>query len=319
LAPFDIEGNDRPFDGDGDGWATVDMGAYEFMTVNNNPILALSRNEVVFILHPDREQIQEQTLTIQNPGAGILDWEIAEDVSWIQVTPGAGTTDSLQSSEVTVQVNGTDLGEGRYEYDMIIEAAGAENSPQAVTVRLLKSYLYVPSEYPTIQGAIDVAVDGDIIILADGTYTGAGNRDIRFKGKAITVRSLGGADKCIIDCQGSEKNFHRDLHRGFIFFDNETPDSVIDGLTIKNGYHQQGGGIYLGSSDPTITNCIFVNNTAKLQQAGQGGAIELSASAPVISNCLFIHNSAFDYGGSLNIWSISYQLDSHKFSRLFSC
>jgi hypothetical protein len=35
----------------------------------------------------------------------------------------------------------------------------------------------VPSTYPTIQSAIDAAVDGDEIVLADGTYTGNGNRN----------------------------------------------------------------------------------------------------------------------------------------------
>ena len=35
----------------------------------------------------------------------------------------------------------------------------------------------VPSTYPTIKSAIDAAVDGDEIVLADGNYTGNSNRN----------------------------------------------------------------------------------------------------------------------------------------------
>ena len=41
----------------------------------------------------------------------------------------------------------------------------------------------------TIQAVIGVAVNGDEVVIAPATYTGAGNRDCDFLGKAITVRS----------------------------------------------------------------------------------------------------------------------------------
>ena len=87
--------------------------------------------------------------------------------------------------------------------------------------------LLVPNPYPTIQSAINAAVDGDTVIVAPGTYTGLGNRNIDFLGKAITVRSENGPENCIIDCQNSG--------RGFYFHTSEGPNSVLDGLTITNG------------------------------------------------------------------------------------
>ena len=58
--------------------------------------------------------------------------------------------------------------------------------------------LHVPGDYPTIQAAIDASVDGDTVLIADGTYTGEGNRDLDFGGRAITVRSAGGPEHCVI-------------------------------------------------------------------------------------------------------------------------
>ena len=48
---------------------------------------------------------------------------------------------------------------------------------------------------PTIRAAIDSASTGDIVELADGTFTGSGNRQIEFLGKAITVKSASGGEK----------------------------------------------------------------------------------------------------------------------------
>jgi hypothetical protein len=56
----------------------------------------------------------------------------------------------------------------------------------------------VPSEYATIQEAVDASSDGDVVLVAPGTYTGDGNKNIDFSGKAIVVRSeLGSYDTAI--------------------------------------------------------------------------------------------------------------------------
>jgi hypothetical protein len=150
--------------------------------------------------------------------------------------------------------------------------------------------LYVPDDCPTIQGAVDAAGNGQLIIVRPGTYTGVGNRDIDFKGKAITVMSENGPETCILDCQGS-----KDLpHRAFYFDGGETSASVVEGLTIVNGYCVWGGAIacYNGS-DPTIRNCIFQNNSAIYY----GGAVYNSKSNPTIIACSFRDNSAGDLQG----------------------
>ncbi len=46
--------------------------------------------------------------------------------------------------------------------------------------------------FDAIQEGINAAVAGDTVEVADGVYTGNGNRDLDFHGKAITVRSASG-------------------------------------------------------------------------------------------------------------------------------
>jgi hypothetical protein len=146
----------------------------------------------------------------------------------------------------------------------------------------------VPTDYPTIQAGIDAAVGGDIVIVADGTYVGSGNKDLDFKGKAITVKSENGPDNCVIDCQGNGRGFH--------FYSYETQSSVVSGFTITNGHAKYGGAIECNTSSPTITNCKIIGNTAD----NVGGGIRCGSgwwSSCTITNCIIIGNTALWGGG----------------------
>ena len=74
----------------------------------------------------------------------------------------------------------------------------------ASTVGALDIYIAADGsgDYTTIQDGIDNAVGTDTVWLYEGTFTGVGNRDLDFSGKAITVRSTSGwAPTCVIDCE----------------------------------------------------------------------------------------------------------------------
>ena len=142
----------------------------------------------------------------------------------------------------------------------------------------------VPGDQPTIQAGINAAVDGDIVLIADGTYTGTGNYNIEFKGKVITVKSANGPDNCIIDCQ--------QLGRGFIYLNTRLQQpSIIDGLTIMNGDAKggHGGGVYCDVASPDIKRCVFDYNNASY---GGGLNVKNIYGSATVTDCLFTNNTA---------------------------
>ncbi|MGA2070692.1 MAG: peptidylprolyl isomerase [Sedimentisphaerales bacterium] len=152
--------------------------------------------------------------------------------------------------------------------------------------------------FKTIQKAINVVNEPGHVVPTPATYTGVGNVDLDFNDKAITVRAIEPhsfytVTTTVIDCQGSSAN----KHRAFNFHRGEDANSVVKGLTIINGYQTSGGAILCQSSDPTIKNCTFTNNTA----SSYGGGFFCTGSNPTISNCTFSKNTALSTGGAMCI------------------
>ena len=152
--------------------------------------------------------------------------------------------------------------------------------------------LHVPSEYPAIQAGIDAAVEGDTVLVADGTYTGDGNRDLDFGGVNMVVMSENGPEVTIIDCEGDSL----DPHRGFSFHSGEDSSSVVQGFTIMNAYQPEGSlgaGVYCAGSSPTVAGNIITGNTC----LDDGGGIGCLSSSPTIVGNTITENSGYGGGG----------------------
>jgi hypothetical protein len=150
----------------------------------------------------------------------------------------------------------------------------------AAVERATAADILVPSQQPTIQGAINVAVNGDTIIVAPGTYP----EKIDLAGKQITVRSSDGAAVTILDGTG--------ISDSLVLCDSgETTNTVIDGFTFQDGVgrlsagRRLGGAMYVLFANPKVKNCIFRNNTAN-----DGAALYIFTGNPVLINCLFVNN-----------------------------
>jgi hypothetical protein len=137
----------------------------------------------------------------------------------------------------------------------------------------------VPGDQPTIQAGIDAAFDGDEVILADGVYTGTGNLDLRFDGRAITVRSANGPAACTIDVDnGNQPSV------GFIFDAGEGRSARIEGIRFfHSGTPGSDRGLLITDASPTIVNCRFES----IAGYGSGGAVEVAGGSPLFQSCTF--------------------------------
>jgi hypothetical protein len=151
--------------------------------------------------------------------------------------------------------------------------------------------IQVPADQPTIQAGINAAINGDVVLVAPGTYV----ENINFFGKFITVVSSEGPRITVIDGNQSGSVVS--------FVNGESPDTILDGFTITNGSGRtdfegkiSGGGVFSQSNSPTILNNIIMGNKV----SGSGGGIQSVSSKSRISNNIIVGNTAGIYGGGID-------------------
>lgn len=155
--------------------------------------------------------------------------------------------------------------------------------------------IFVPDDYPTIQGAINAAVDGDTVIVRPGTYV----ENIDFVGKAITVKSEHGPGVTTID--GNQKG-------SVVWFSSgEGVDSVLDGFALTKGSGADlwpprtfGGGICCEKASPTIKNNTISGNSASI-----GGGIYCEYASPTVTRNIIAGNNAWKVGGGIGFYDSS--------------
>src|SRR6266508_2205602 len=187
----------------------------------------------------------------------------------LNVSVYSGTTFSVATGTTAWSFNWTPTTPGRVTIisQAVDDGGNAQNPLTEITVTVP---IRVPSDQPTIQSAINVALNGDTVLVAPGTYS----ENIDFKGKAITVTSESGPKDTII-VGGNVAPVVR-------FTSREGRDSVLNGFTLQNGREvlgrpEEGGGISIFGTSPTITNNVIRNNLAC-----SGGGIWIAFGSPLI-------------------------------------
>ena len=157
-----------------------------------------------------------------------------------------------------------------------------------------------PADFNNIRDAVDDANAGDVIIVADGIYTGPDNRAITID-KSLTIESKNGPTNCIIDCNASVS----EPSGVFIFVNINNYIGLLKGFTITGAYYPEAGAVVVGGRyDLEIRNCIIYGNVGdgvKYMYACWGDASEIVNST--------IHNNSgyginLFYGGSTDTVSI---------------
>ena len=184
--------------------------------------------------------------------------------------------------------------------------------------------------YRSLQKALKMAVNGDEIWVAAGTYkpTGRTDRGISFR-LADGVGIYGGfagneTDRDQRDWATNKCTLSGDIGRGGKTGDNSyhvvrsarnNATAVLDGFTVTRGNANYGrsasswgGGLYCTGGSPTVRNCTFTKNSASW-----GGGILTNNSSPAIRDCKFTNNrgrlsgaGVFCYKGTPTIKNCSF-------------
>jgi hypothetical protein len=182
--------------------------------------------------------------------------------------------------------------DGIVDYGQILTGQLADSNANGVPDSC-ESVLHVPSEFATIQAAIDAVPTGAVrtVLVAAGAY----NESFSLNGKNVVVR---GAPKnaTILDGTGLATSIAR-------FTGGEPATAGLENLVFRNGTTGSrivpkatftvGGAVYGRDSSAFIRNCRFEQNEADF-----GGAVYLLRCDSAVEGCVFAGNEALTDGGA---------------------
>jgi len=172
--------------------------------------------------------------------------------------------------------------------------------------------------YTDLQSALAVAVSGDIIWVAAGTYYPTPiatfrNTSFQLKNGVAIYGGFAGNETMLSerDWVANETILSGDINQNGTLTGNSysvvtgsgtNASAVIDGFTITGGNadgtfpDNVGGGMYNQSGSPTVSNIAFLGNRATTD----GGGMYNESSSPTVTNSTFSGNEAWVGGGMHN-------------------
>jgi hypothetical protein len=114
-------------------------------TISTSPVLSVSPSSLSFSAVAGGSNPASQSVQITNTGAGTLSFTDSKSQSWLTVSPSSGSAPAT----LTASVNISGLQAGTYTDSIQVSAAGAQSSPQTVSVTLTISTSPVLSVSPS--------------------------------------------------------------------------------------------------------------------------------------------------------------------------
>ena len=181
-----------------------------------------------------------------------------------------------------------DLASAEVPFHAIIGNITCDEAPTAmISVVGGGAVITVPEDHASIQAAIDVAADGDTIVIAAGTYF---EHDLVIEGKGLTIR--GALDERNLPATTIDAGQQgRVLSISTIDADHAT---VLGNLVLTGGLVDGDGAGLQGVFAPGwVMNCRFTANDAM----GRGGGVHVEGASPLFGACRFDGNTAGDSAG----------------------
>ncbi len=156
----------------------------------------------------------------------------------------------------------------------------------------------------TIQAGINLAANGDVVLVSPGTYV----EDLDFGGRTITVEGRDGAASTFVVGTGTGPVVRINSAEG--------AGTTLRGLTISGGNvvgytdtNESGGGVFVEEVAAILEDLVITGNAAKFG----GGLMVSGAVSAEIRNCLLENNVAtsggglYIYGGAVTLSDLQLQ------------
>ena len=226
--------------------------------VDSSLTLTLNRNKLTFGAVAGANSTGSQTFLLSSSGTGTLNWNLADNASWLSANPGSGTG----SAVISVSVNASGMSPGTYTGIITVSGPNASNSPQTVSVTL---NVYSPGQDKVPFGIFETPVHGSTV-RSSIPVTGWALDDIAVE--SVKIYRL----------EGTQQEYIGDA----VFVEGARPDVESAYPGYPNNYKAGWGYMLLTNFLPNGGNGVFTIKAVAIDTSGH--QVSLGAKTIICDN-----------------------------------